>query len=114
MPLVRSLAQRDTSALNAADKHSKFSSLLVQISAYCGSYNAGGTGTARKVGKGGAHRYDVSSAIEQLEGLQNEVGGSVGSGLLYRVEPPASSFASSTDDLQVRRIRNLQVSYSKL
>jgi len=104
-PLVRSLAARESapsSALGAAAKHAKFSALLVQLSTYCGSYNAGGTGPARKFGKGGTHRYDLSSTIEQLESLQGEVGGSTGSGLLYRVEPPASSFATSTDDLQVR------------
>lgn len=104
-PLLRSLAAREpapSSALGAADKQAKFSALLVQLSAYCGSYNAGGTGPARKIGKGGTHRYDLSSTIEQLDGLQSEVGGSSGSGLLYRVEPPASSFATSTDDLQVR------------
>ena len=104
-PPVRSLAAREpapSSALGAADKHRKYSALLVQLSAYCGSYNAGGTGPARKFGKGGAHRYDLTATIEQLDNLQSEVGESSGSGLLYRVEPPASSFTTSTDDLQVR------------
>lgn len=115
VPLVRSLAQRECSSGSCAhthhlrnspvDKYHHFSTLLHQLSVYCGSYNTGGTGPAgaggRKASKGGGHRFDVSSTIDQLEGLQSQISGSTGSALLYRVEPPAASFASPVDDLQV-------------
>ena len=121
VPLVRSLAQRECSSGPCAhthhlkdsplDKHHHFSALLQQLSAYCGSYNAGGTGPAgaggRKTSKGGSHRFDVSSTIDQLEGLQGQISGSAGSALLYRIEPPAASFASPVDDLQVGIIASI-------
>lgn len=98
VPIVRTMAARakantepaTPAALRAYHRHSD---LLQHLSVYCGTYNS--------AGKKGKHRFDVSGAMLQIEALQASSDGAGASAMVYRVEPPISSFAAATDDLQV-------------
>jgi hypothetical protein len=72
------------------------SDLLLQLSAYCGGYNAG---SQRQ------HRFDVPAALDQIRALHGSLpsaGADFTSSMLYTVEPPLSAFAAtSASDLQV-------------
>lgn len=107
-PLVRTLAAQKTttstttSTGDALRSYHHHSDLLQQLSAYCGSYNSGG--------KKGKHRFDVSGAMQQIEALQASSASAGASAMMYNLEPPISSFAATTDDLQV--ILNFGVCFS--
>ena len=102
VPLVRTLAAQSlanatntatTSAEAALRSYHQHSDLLQQLSVYCGSYNS--------AGKKGKHRFDVSGALLQIEALQAGSASAGASAMTYTVEAPISSFAATTDDLQV-------------
>ena len=98
-PVVHSLAAAGAAAAAAAQhssattyaQHRHYSDLFQQLSAYCGQYNTAGDGK---------HRFDVSGALEQMESLQSLRSGT--SAMVYHIDPPASTFSTPNEDLQVR------------
>ena len=88
--------------LQPHERAHKYSNLLLRLASYCGRYN-GASDDSSSSGKSSAkHRYDVTGALELIEGMHSASGvSSFSSCMVYRVEPAASSFAQPNDDLQV-------------